>query len=82
MDARRIPRFSHTCACGKRGYMDRGQARQVIREMKRCGTRDPGSLKAYRCDWNRSVWHVGHGQPAVNWPNLNDPRLRFLPGEI
>lgn len=74
---------STSCICGKRGYVERRQARLVIREMKRIGD-DPNSneLRVYRCVEGSGLWHVGHDNPAVNWPNLNDPRLRFLPGEI
>jgi hypothetical protein len=81
MDRRRIPP-SYTCTCGKRGYFDRKQAKRVVSESRRIRD-DPNAsqLNTYRCAESR-MWHVGHSNPAVNWPNLNDPRLRFLPGEI
>jgi hypothetical protein len=55
----------------------------VIRETKRIGD-DPraASLHAYRCPLLTGLFHVGHTNPAVNWPNVNDPRIRFLPGEL
>lgn len=82
MDRRRVP-LSHQCTCGKRGYLQRQHAKQVVRESRRRGG-DPriASLGTYRCDSGSDLWHVGHSNPAVNWPNLNDPRIRFLPGEI
>lgn len=72
------------CVCGKRGYETRQQAKMVVREMKRRGDdAKPGhQAQTYRCDQGSRLWHIGHSNPAVNWPNLNDPRLRFLPGEI
>jgi len=72
------------CICGKKGYLSRQLAKLVIREMKRLGDdANPGhQARAYRCDENPQLWHVGHANPAVNWPDLNDPRLRFLPGEL
>ena len=81
-DQRRIP-SSLRCSCGKRGYTDRKNAKQVVRESKRRGD-DPRAdmLSTYRCDEGSRLWHVGHDNPAVNWPNVNDPRLRFLPGEL
>jgi hypothetical protein len=81
-DQRRSPP-SILCSCGKRGYQERQQARMVIRETKRIGD-DPraASLHAYRCPLLTGLFHVGHTNPAVNWPNVNDPRIRFLPGEL
>ena len=80
-DRRRTPP-SVECACGKRGYPIRQQAKMVIRETKRVGD-DPNqaTLHTYRCQQEPELFHVGHANPAVNWPNLNDPRIRFLPGE-
>ena len=81
-DKRRSPP-SVQCSCGKRGYQTRQQAGMVIRETKRIGD-DPNAkaLHSYRCRQQSGLWHVGHSNPAVNWPNQNDPRLRFLPGEL
>ena len=64
------------CACGKRGYRERSEAKKVIREMRRQGKTRTDRVNAYRCITNPSFWHVGHGTHVG--VNLNDPRLRFV----
>jgi hypothetical protein len=66
------------CACGKLAYTRRGEARSVVRRMRREGDRDPQSLGTYRCKSGNDLWHVGHVNPNANGPNLNDPRVRFV----
>lgn len=69
------------CACGKRGYPNRDDAKKVIKEMRRQGKiRDAAArISAYRCATDPDYWHVGHD--ASKGPNVNDPRTRFLDEE-
>ena len=65
-----------TCICGKRGYHNRREARQVAKEMRRNHMlrADAVRLCTYKC--HTGVWHVGNR----HWPgpNVNDPRIHFL----
>lgn len=66
-----------TCTCGKRGYLTRGDAKKVIREMRRAKKTRSDRVNAYRCQTGTGYWHVGHGEHPAR-PNLNSPNLRFL----
>lgn len=67
------------CACGKRGYKERSEAKKVIKEMRRQGKTRTDRVDAYRCDVDGGYWHVGHNDRTGT--NLNDPRVTFLDGE-
>lgn len=72
------PRDHTTCSCGKRGYVDKQQARRVRSQMRKSGHLDlkPGQrLDIYRCTTN--LWHLGHDSRRAR-PDLNDPRLRWV----
>ncbi|GAA0897884.1 hypothetical protein [Pseudonocardia zijingensis] len=79
MSSHVLPDF--TCAeCGKRGWFSKRNARKVLRQMRdRHG--NAGVLRAYPA-CTGSGFHIGHDEPhrPGGRPNLNDPRLRFLPG--
>lgn len=50
-----------TCACGKRGYFTRKEAKRVARRIY------PGdsALNAYRCLGNPKFFHLGHLREQV-----------------
>jgi len=66
------------CDCGKLAYIRRGDARAVVRRMRREGAYQPESLGTYKCKSGTDFYHVGHENPDAVRPNLNDPRLRFV----
>lgn len=66
-----------TCGdCGKQTWLNKQQARAVLRAMRR---RHPDArvLRVYRAC--RDGFHIGNAEATLRGrPNLNDPRLRFL----
>lgn len=62
--------------CGKRSYRTRRTARRVIRK----NYPGEGGMRAYPCRMHGGLgFHIGHGPNLGR--NLNDPRVRVLPGE-
>ncbi|WP_251153721.1 hypothetical protein [Cellulosimicrobium sp. Marseille-Q4280] len=56
----RVVHWTRDCPTGKRGYMDKGDAKKVASAMRREGTK----VRAYPCD-QCSEFHVGHMPKAV-----------------
>lgn len=68
------------CSSGKIGWRDRRDARAEMRkleEVNRSGG-DTHPLNTYWCEEDGGHWHVGHTPASMHYPNLNDPRLRFV----
>lgn len=54
-----------SCACGKRPY-SKTAARQIAVHLNRRDAALPGAgWNAYKCPFERKVWHLGHVPAAV-----------------
>lgn len=65
------------CTCGRRGYRTKGQARTVLREMRRRKALPPRALAALgveACEQEEGIFHVSNTRASASErPNLNDP---------
>jgi hypothetical protein len=68
------------CPVGKVGWADRRQARAEMRKLMGLNVAEGNAhpMNTYWCDAVGGHWHVGHTPASAAYPNLNDPRLRFV----
>lgn len=68
------------CSTGKVGWRDRRDARTEMRKLAGLNrsSGDEHPMNTYWCEEDGGHWHVGHRPASRAYPNLNDPRLRFV----